>query len=143
MQKIKKITIFTDGGSRANPGIAGAGAVIFDEDGSELLGVSKFLGIKTNNWAEYEAVILGLEKAKEIFGTKLQQMEVEMKMDSQLVQRQLTREYKIKEPTLLEQFVRANNIIIGSFPNIKFTYIPREENKRADEFANLAMDQME
>ncbi len=139
---MKKITIFTDGGSRSNPGIAGAGAVIFDENGLELFGVSKFLGIKTNNWAEYEAVILGLEKAKEIFGTKLQQMEVEMKMDSQLVQRQLNREYKIKEPTLLEQFVRVNNIIIDFFPNIKFTYIPREENKRADEFANLAMDQM-
>lgn len=138
---MKKITIFTDGGSRSNPGIAGAGAVIFNEDGSELLGVSKFLGIKTNNWAEYEAVILGLEKAKEIFGSKLTQMEVEMKMDSQLVQRQLKREYKIKEPTLLEQFVRANNIIVEFFPNIKFTYIPRAENKRADELANEAMDE--
>jgi len=137
---MEKITIFTDGGSRSNPGIAGAGAAIFDEDGVELADASKFLGIRTNNWAEYEAVILGLEKAKEIFGSKLEQMKVEMKMDSQLVQRQLKREYKVKEPTLLGQFVRVNNILVDSFPNIKFTYIPRAENKRADELANQAMD---
>jgi len=141
MQKIKKITIFTDGGSRSNPGLAGAGVVIFDEEGIELADVSKFLGIRTNNWAEYEAVILGLRKAKEIFSAQLAQMEVEVKMDSQLVQRQLNREYKIKKPALLEQFVKVNDLIIDSFPNIKFTYIPREENKRADELVNEAMDQ--
>ncbi len=136
----EKITIFTDGGARNNPGIAGAGAVIFDEDGVELAGVSKFLGIKTNNWAEYEAVVLGLETARKIFGKKLLGMKVEIKMDSQLVQRQLKGEYKIKVATLREQYIRAHNLIIKYFPDIKFTYIPREENKRADELANEAMD---
>ncbi|MFH0846171.1 MAG: ribonuclease HI family protein [Patescibacteria group bacterium] len=138
---MKKITIFTDGGSRSNPGIAGAGAVIFDDEGNELISASKFLGIKTNNWAEYEAIILGLEKAQELFGGKLKGMEVEMKMDSQLVQRQLKREYRIKEPTLQQQFIRVNNLLIDSFPKITFTHIPRAENKRADELANEAMDQ--
>ncbi len=138
-----KIKIFTDGGSRGNPGIAGAGAVIFDEAGNELRTVSKFLGKQTNNWAEYEAVILGLELAHKIFGKKTEEIKFEMKMDSQLVQRQLKGEYRVKEATLKEQFLRVHNLIIKYFPHIKFTHIPREENKRADELANVAMDEEE
>ena len=136
-----KIKIFTDGGSRGNPGIAGAGAVIFDEEGNEMKSVSKFLGKKTNNWAEYEAVILGLELARKLFGKKTEEIKFEMKMDSQLIQRQLKREYRVKEETLKEQFLRVHNLIVKYFPNIKFTHIPREENKRADELANIAMDE--
>ncbi|MFH1402196.1 MAG: ribonuclease HI family protein [Patescibacteria group bacterium] len=139
MQK-EKIIIFTDGGARGNPGLAGIGAVIFDEDGNELKAVSKFLGTRTNNWAEYEAVLLGLETAHKFFGKKISEMKVEVKMDSQLVQRQLNREYRVKEPTLFEQYIKVNNLIVKYFPNIKFIHIPREENKRADELANEAMD---
>jgi len=137
---MKNIKIFTDGGSRGNPGISGAGAVIFDEEGYELKSASKFLGKKTNNWAEYEAVILGLELAYRIFKDKTQEIKIEMKMDSQLVQRQLKREYRVKEPSLMEQYLRVHNLIVKYFPHIKFTHIPREENKRADELANIAMD---
>jgi len=137
----KNIKIFTDGGSRGNPGIAGAGAVIFDEENYELKTVSKFLGKKTNNWAEYEAVILGLELAHKFFKDKTQEIKFEIKMDSQLVQRQLKGEYKVKEATLIEQYLRVHNLIVKYFPNIKFTHIPREENKRADELANIAMDE--
>lgn len=138
MQNIK---IFTDGGSRGNPGIAGAGAVIFDEQNNEMRTVSKFLGKKTNNWAEYEAVIIGLELAHKILKEKTKEIQFEIKMDSQLVQRQLKGVYKIKEPTLKEQYLRIHNLIVKYFPNIKFTHIPREENKRADELANIAMDE--
>ena len=138
MQSIK---IFTDGGSRGNPGIAGAGAVIFDEAGNEIKSISKFLGKQTNNWAEYEAVVLGLELARKLFGKKTEEIKFEMKMDSQLIQRQLKREYRVKEETLKEQFLRVHNLIVKYFPNIKFTHIPREENKRADELANIAMDE--
>ena len=102
----KKIKIFTDGGSRGNPGIAGAGAVVYDEEGNEIRTVSKFLGKKTNNWAEYEAVILGLELAYKHFKKETKEIEFEIKMDSQLVQRQLKGVYKIKEPTLKEQYLR-------------------------------------
>ncbi len=136
----KKIKIFTDGGSRGNPGIAGAGAVVYDEEGNEIRTVSKFLGKKTNNWAEYEAVILGLELAYKHFKKETKEIEFEIKMDSQLVQRQLKGVYKIKEPTLKEQYLRIHNLIVKYFPNIKFVHIPREENKRADELANIAMD---
>ncbi|MCK5285720.1 MAG: ribonuclease HI family protein [Candidatus Pacebacteria bacterium] len=135
------IKIFTDGGSRGNPGISGAGAVVFDDKGIELGTNLKFLGKKTNNWAEYEAVILGLELAHKLFDKKTQEINFEMKMDSQLVQRQLKGEYRVKEDSLKEQFLRVHNLIVKYFPNIKFTHIPREENKRADELANEAMDE--
>ncbi|MBU4536686.1 ribonuclease HI family protein [Patescibacteria group bacterium] len=138
---MKKYKIFTDGGSRGNPGIAGAGAVIFDEEENELKTVSKYLGKTTNNWAEYEAVILGLELARKFFGEKTSEIKFEIKMDSQLVQRQLKGEYRVKEETLKEQFLRVHNLIVKYFPNIKFTHIPRAENKRADELANIAMDE--
>ncbi|MCK4918613.1 MAG: ribonuclease HI family protein [Candidatus Pacebacteria bacterium] len=134
------IKIFTDGGSRGNPGISGAGAVIFDEQNNEMRTTSKFLGKKTNNWAEYEAVIIGLELAYKVFGDKTKETNFEIKMDSQLVQRQLKGEYRVKEESLKEQFLRIHNLIVKYFPNIKFTHIPREENKRADELANEAMD---
>ncbi|MCK4386997.1 MAG: ribonuclease HI family protein [Candidatus Pacebacteria bacterium] len=139
MQK-EKIIIFTDGGSRGNPGPAGAGAVIMDNRGGEIKGVSKFLGTRTNNWAEYEAVILGLETARKLFGKRTAVMIFEIKMDSQLVQRQLRGEYQVKEKTLFEQYIRIHNLSVKYFPRIKFTHIPREENERADELANEAMD---
>jgi len=139
--KKDKITIFTDGGSRGNPGISGAGAVIFDSEDQEIKTTFKFLGLKTNNWAEYEAVILGLEMAHEVFGNKLSEIEVEMKMDSQLVQRQLKGEYKVKEKTLFSQYIKVKNLIDKHFKDISFIHIPRGENKRADELANQAMDE--
>ncbi len=136
----EKIIIFTDGGSRGNPGSAGAGAVIFDDKNNEQRAVSKFLGLRTNNWAEYEAVVIGLETAKRMFGKKLSEMDVEIRMDSQLVQRQLNNEYQIKEETLFSQYIKVHNLIVKYFKNIEFTYISRDENQRADELANEAMD---
>ncbi len=135
-----KLIIFTDGGSRGNPGKAGAGAVVYDEWGNEIKAVSKFLGKQTNNWAEYEAVIIGLETVQKIFGKNLLAMEVVVKLDSQLVQRQLSGEYQIKEETLFSQYIKVHNLIVKSFRDIKFIYIPRAENERADRMANEAMD---
>ncbi|MFC1623549.1 ribonuclease HI family protein [Patescibacteria group bacterium] len=137
---MKKITMFTDGGSRNNPGIAGAGVFIADENGKELKKAKKFLGIQTNNWAEYEALVLGLETLKKMFSAKTKEISVEVKMDSQLIVRQLNGEYRVKEPSLFQQFVKVNNLKID-FPNIKFTHIPRAENKKADKLANQAMDE--
>ena len=135
-----KITIFTDGGSRNNPGMAGAGVFIMDEKGKELKKVKKFLGIQTNNWAEYEALILGLETAKKLLGEKTKSTEVEIKMDSELIVKQLNGQYRVKEPSLFQQFVKVNNLKIN-FPNISFNHIPRAQNKEADKLANQAMDE--
>ena len=134
--------IYTDGGSRNNPGIAGAGVYITDEKGNELLTAKKYLGIKTNNWAEYEALIIGLEKAKTLLGSKIETTEVEIRMDSQLIVRQINGQYRVKEPSLKEQFIKVNNLKIN-FPKIKFVHIPRKENKEADRLANEAMDKRE
>lgn len=137
---MKTVTLYTDGGARGNPGPAGAGAVILDEKGTMLKEVSKFLGDQTNNFAEYEAVIIGLEALKKLFGTQLKEMHVDVKLDSELVARQLSGTYQIKEPTLFPQFIKVHNMCVTTFPHITFTHVRREHNKEADRIANEAMD---
>ncbi|MFQ5661720.1 MAG: ribonuclease HI family protein [Candidatus Paceibacteria bacterium] len=138
---MNKITLFTDGGARGNPGPAGIGFVVRDADEKVLKEGSKFLGETTNNFAEYEAVIEGLKTLKKIFGTeKLKTFDIEVKLDSQLVAEQLSGKYQIKEETLFGQFIKVHNMQVKDFPKIKFTYIPREQNKEADKLANEAMD---
>lgn len=134
--------IYTDGGSRNNPGIAGAGVYITDADGNEIKKIKKFLGIQTNNWAEYEALILGLEGAKKILGKNSKNIEIEVRMDSELIVKQMKGEYRVKQPALFEQFVRVNNLKVD-FSNIKFVHIPRAKNGEADKLANEAMDEGE
>ena len=141
---MKKIIIYTDGGARGNPGNAGAGAYIVDEDGCVLKQCSQPLGVQTNNFAEYQAVILGLENLKRILGSeRLKDYEIEIKMDSELVKRQLSGEYQIKEETLFPLFIKVWNMRVRDFPHLKFTHIPREENTEADRLSNLAMDKGE
>ena len=137
---MQKIIIYTDGGSRNNPGIAGAGAVIKNTEGKILKEIAKPLGVKTNNWAEYEAVIIGLQEAKKMFGKKLVDMEIEVRMDSELVARQLSGKYQIKEETLFPQFIKISNMRVKDIPNIVFVHVRREENNEADKLANDAMD---
>lgn len=137
----EKITIYTDGGSRGNPGPAGVGIVILGDDGKVLKEISQYLGERTNNFAEYEAVILGLQTLKKLFNKeKLKEFYIETKLDSQLVARQLSGEYQIKEETLFPQFIKIHNMQVKDFSKIKFTYIPREQNKQADRLANEAMN---
>ena len=138
---MQKILAYTDGGARGNPGPAGAGGVVVGADGKVVATISKFLGHKTNNFAEYEAVALALEEVKRRFGSlKGKPAEVEVRMDSQLICRQLSGEYQIKEPTLFPHYIRIHNLIVAHFPNIRFTHVPREQNKEADKLANEAMD---
>ena len=136
-----KYIIYTDGGSRGNPGVAGCGAVIADSSGQVLKKASKALGTATNNEAEYSAVILGLETLKKLVsGEKLKQAEIEIRMDSQLVASQLAGTYQIREERLWPFFIKVWNYQVKDFPKIKFTYIPREQNSLADGLANEAMD---
>lgn len=135
------ITIFTDGGSRGNPGPAGAGAAIYKGD-TEIGSVSKFLGIRTNNWAEYEALILALETTHKLLGGPITS-KVTVKMDSELIIKQMKGEYKVKNPDMKVKHQRVKELILESFPNIEFVHVRREYNKRADELANDAMDRGE
>ncbi len=136
----EKIIAYTDGGARGNPGPAGIGAVIADAKGNVIKGYSKDIGIRTNNEAEYEAVIFALQKIKQLFGKeKAKKMEIEMRMDSELVARQLGGEYKIMEEILFPLFIKIWNLRMD-FGKIFFVEIPRERNKEADRLANEAMD---
>lgn len=129
----KRLQIYTDGGARGNPGPAGIGVVIWS--GHDLVGRhSKYIGETTNNQAEYQAIIFGLEQVK-----KLSAKEVECFLDSELVVKQLNREYKVKDKDLAPLFVKVWNLSLG-FKKIAFHHIPREENKEADKLVNEAID---
>ena len=137
---MEKIVCYTDGGARGNPGPAGAGAVISKADGTVIAALSEFLGNATNNFAEYAAVVLVLKMLKKHFGNKTKTLTVEVRMDSELVARQLSYQYQIKEPSLVPQFLEIHNMRIKDFPHIIFVHIPRAKNKHADRLANEAMD---
>jgi len=133
--------MYTDGGSRGNPGPAGAGVYITDEHGKELAHVGKSLGIMTNNEAEYEAVLLGLLTMKKKFGKdKVKNFDIQIRMDSELCVRQLTHKYQIKENRLIPYFIKIHNMRVSEFSGVSFMHIPREENKKADALANMVMD---
>lgn len=137
----EKIIVYTDGGARGNPGPAGSGAYITDEDGKVLKEIAKPLGVQTNNHAEYEAVILALETLKKMYGEKkIHDLDIEIRMDSELVQRQLTGKYRVKDAGLKLQFARVSALRQFDFPNVKFVHIRREQNKEADRLSNEAMD---
>jgi ribonuclease HI len=136
----ESIIMYTDGGARGNPGPAGIGAVIQDGEGNVIKEVSKYIGEQTNNFAEYEALIEALNEAKKIFGERLRDMQIEVRMDSELVVRQLSGIYKVKEPTLKEQFARVAKIRLEDAPNMLFTHVFREKNSHADRLVNAAVD---
>ena len=137
---MEKIITFTDGGARGNPGPAGVGVYITKEDGQLVREVKQAIGNATNNFAEYYAVMLGLQTLKQIYGKDTKEKCFEMRLDSELVKKQLNGEYQIKEPGLVPMFIEIHNLRVSSFPNIIFTHIPREKNKEADRLANEAMD---
>lgn len=135
-----KIIIHTDGGARGNPGPAGIGVVIENEKGEKLAELSEYIGETTNNVAEYEALIRGLQKAKELLGARLYEAEVEVRMDSELVVRQLEGAYKVRDAGMRERFERVMSLRFEDFPSISFRHVRREQNAHADELVNRAID---
>lgn len=129
---MKTATIHTDGGARGNPGPAGIGVVLKIND--EKFEFKKYIGKTTNNQAEYQALLMGLEKAKSHDVTELT-----CYLDSELVVKQLNREYKVKDADLATQFVKVWNLA-QEFAKIRFVHVRREQNKDADRLANEAMD---
>lgn len=130
----KKLIIYTDGGARGNPGPSGIGAYICDENKQVIAEESEYIGIATNNQAEYKAVILALEKIAPLGAEELCFF-----LDSELVVKQLKREYKVKNLDLAPLFVKIYNEC-QKYKKVTFTHIRREFNKEADRLANLAMD---
>lgn len=135
-----KIIIYTDGGSRGNPGPAALGVVIKDVSGGVLKSYGEALGVTTNNEAEYRAVVFALEKVKALMGKKkVENMAVDIYMDSELVCRQLSGEYKIEEERLFPFFIKIWNLKLD-FGKVLFHHVPREQNKEADRLVNEALD---
>lgn len=132
-------TIHADGGSRGNPGPSGAGATVRDEKGEFVATVSEFLGTRTNNYAEYEAVILAFETLSKMLKGEVSGVEVSVKMDSELVVKQMKGIYKVKHPVLKEQNARLTRAM-EAFGKVSFTHVYREDNGDADALANEAMD---
>ena len=133
------INVYTDGGSRGNPGISGYGLVVYDDQKTLIYQESKFLGIKTNNEAEYSGIIAALEWVKKN-QSAYQITQLNFFADSQLMIRQLQGVYKVKAPTLLPLFSRAQQLLLQINLPTKFTDVRREFNELADKLANKAMD---
>ncbi|MEK7481303.1 MAG: ribonuclease HI family protein [Patescibacteria group bacterium] len=129
-----KVTIYTDGGARGNPGPAATGVVIKDETGKKLAGYGEYLGEATNNVAEYRAIISALAKAKTLGATA-----VDCYLDSLLLVEQLNGKWHVREPHLQKLFVQAWNAA-AQFKKATFTHVRREKNKEADAFVNKTLD---
>ena len=132
--KNKRIEIYVDGGSRGNPGPSGVGVVILDANGKRLKEVSKYIGEATNNIAEYNALLYGLEEA-----LMLRIDEIVVNLDSELVVKQLAGDYRVKDPGLKPLFERAMNML-KSFKSFEIRHIDREKNKEADKLVNRAIN---
>lgn len=136
MKLPSNLIIEADGGSRGNPGIAGSGACVIDADtGEVILEISKFIGVATNNVAEYLALVAGLEGAYSLNADA----RILVRMDSKLVIEQMAGRWKIKHPDMQQLGARVQKIVAGK--QVRWQWIPREENSRADALANKAMDE--
>lgn len=130
----EKLIIYTDGGARNNPGPAGIGAVFYNENKEAVAEISEYIGLATNNQAEYKALLAAIKKAEELGAEEL-----EFYLDSELVVKQLNREYRVKDKNLAPLFVKIYNATM-SFKKVIFKHIPREMDKEADRLVNLAID---
>ncbi len=134
-----KIIVHSDGGARGNPGPAAIGVVIEKENGEILEELSETIGDSTNNIAEYTAVLRGLHALQAAFGEKTVDLEIDWRLDSELVVKQLAGEYKVKNPGLRPLFDEIRDLR-ARFPKLSLKHVRREENKEADRLVNEALD---
>lgn len=130
-----KAILYSDGASRGNPGLAGAGAVLLDADGRVIAELTKFLGVTTNNVAEYQGFIIGLEEAQ-----RRGVDDLDARMDSMLVVEQMRGRWKIKHPNMKPLALKAG-ALFATFPTRSIAHVPREENAIADALSNRAIDE--
>jgi len=130
-----RLLIYTDGAARGNPGPAGAGAILRDAaTGDTLAEIAEFLGIRTNNYAEWTAVELALGEA-----LRLGAMHVDLRLDSELVARQISGRYRVKHPDLKPIHARVM-AQLATLSGYSVGHVPRELNKEADRLSNVAID---
>lgn len=148
-----KFIIHTDGGSRGNPGQSAIGVVIEEFEVDKKAALKKgeprlvsrreygeFIGIATNNEAEYKAVIFALKKLKQLIGQeKAKTSEIEFKVDSELLAKQMNHEYKVKDEGIQKLFLETHNLKLD-FGKVGFTHVLRSKNTRPDELLNQVLD---
>ncbi|MFD0144270.1 MULTISPECIES: bifunctional RNase H/acid phosphatase [unclassified Streptomyces] len=135
MTAVREVVVEADGGSRGNPGPAGYGAVVLDPvTGETLAERAEYIGVATNNVAEYKGLVAGLKAARELFPDAA----VHVRMDSKLVVEQMSGRWKIKHPDMKPLAAEAARVFPAS--QVRYEWIPREKNKHADRLANEAMD---
>lgn len=131
----RELIVEADGGSRGNPGQAGSGAVVIDAESGELLAeLGLYVGVASNNVAEYKGMIAGIRRAMAIDPDAV----LTVRLDSKLVVEQMSGRWKIKHPAMAELAAQARELLTGT--PVRFEWIPREQNSRADKLANRAMD---
>jgi len=135
---METVIAYTDGGARGNPGPAAVGVHVIDGNGAVIKEVSESIGNSTNNIAEYQAVAVALRTLKTHYGKKTKEMAFEIRMDSELVKKQLNHEYQIKDPGLVPLFIEIHNLRVSNFPHLTLIHVPREKNKEADRLVNEA-----
>ena len=131
---MKTLRLYTDGASRGNPGPAALGVVVEDDQGMRLRGLHRYLGVMTNNMAEYHALIEGLKAVEPWKPDRL-----EVYLDSKLVVEQVKGNYRVKSPEL-QALIRQVMDLKGRFVEIEFKHVEREKNRGADALANMALD---
>jgi len=129
------LVLFADGASRGNPGLSGAGAVLTTPDGEVVAELASFIGIATNNVAEYEALLLGLTGARARGATA-----ITVRMDSELVVKQVNGSYQVKAPLLKRLHARVLGLR-REFERFRIEHVPRAANAAADRLANRAIDE--
>jgi ribonuclease HI len=131
----RRLVLRTDGAARGNPGPAGAGFIVEGDDGSVIDSGWAYLGKRTNNQAEYEALICGLEALGPNLPTHLT-----VYSDSELMVRQLNGQYKVKDPDLKDRFIRVSQLLL-KIGSVSVEHVSRSDNEHADELANQAIDE--
>ena len=134
---MKTINLYTDGGARGNPGPAATGVVIIDSRSKVLVGKSKYLGRATNNQAEYQALIQGLEEVAKLAGRS--KVAVKAHLDSELIVKQMNGEYRVKDAGLKPLFTKANKLV-DLLGGVQFIHVTRDKNNQADSLVNQELD---
>lgn len=138
---MNKYIIYTDGGARGNPGPAAAGVAIYDVELNEVDKFAHYLGVATNNQAEYQALILGLSRIQKIVGDMhtVAETSVEAYLDSELIVKQLSGEYRVKNKDLKPLVAKVEDLV-SQFAKVSFKHILRDKNTVADKLLNLELD---
>jgi probable phosphoglycerate mutase len=134
MDSALRLVAYTDGASRGNPGAAAFGAVVLDATGAELRTISEPIGVATNNVAEYRGAIAAVQAALELGASAL-----ELRMDSELIVRQLEGRYRVRNAGLKPLFAQLRGLL-DQLDVVAIRHVPREQNRRADALANAALD---